>query len=164
MSSRTKTAAVLVGVASVALLLTACQDGGAQNGNPVGKGPATDDPARQTCPVAAKSAVDAIDAAVGKQDDTDFASVQRGDGGWYLAASIVPNVKDDPKTDDVTVWATTADPTDEDFDGPLAPVNDEARASVSSDDASASAVPSTCSDDSDAAKAVAGCPINAANR
>ncbi|MGL3199950.1 MULTISPECIES: hypothetical protein, partial [Curtobacterium] len=80
MSIRSRTAAAAMTAATVAVLLVGCSDAGAQNGNPVGKGPASDDPARTTCPVAAKEAVDAIDEAVGAHDDTDFASVRKGDG------------------------------------------------------------------------------------
>lgn len=164
MSSRSRTAAATIVAATLAVLLAGCTGAGAQNGNPVGKGPASDDPARTTCPVAAKEAVDAIDEAVGAHDDTDFASVRKGDGGWYLGASIAPAETDDPNDDDVTVWATSSDPTSEDFDGPLWPVNRAAKDAAGDDDSGASAVPSAFADDSDAARSVQQCVVNAANR
>ncbi|WP_439689501.1 hypothetical protein ACRQ4C_16940 [Curtobacterium sp. SP.BCp] len=164
MSSRSRTAAATIVAATVAVLLAGCTGAGAQNGNPVGKGPASDDPARTTCPVAAKEAVDVIDEAVGAHDDTDFASVREGDGGWYLGASIAPAETDDPNDDDVTVWATSSDPTSEDFDGPLWPVNRAAKDAAGDQDGAASAAPSAFTDDSDAARSVQQCVVNAANR
>lgn len=164
MLNRTTTVAASLASAVIAVLLAGCSDAGAQNGNPVGKGPASDDPARIHCPVAAKEAVDAIDAAVGSHADTDFASVRRGDGGWYLGASIAPNTKDDPNDDDVTVWATTSDPTSASFDGPLWPVNRAARDAAADEEGGASSMPTAFADDSDAARSVEQCVLNAADR
>ncbi|MGN6407040.1 MAG: hypothetical protein ACTHMH_01740 [Curtobacterium sp.] len=160
MSIRVKTVTALVGAGTIALLLTSCYGAGAQNGNPVGKGPAGDDPAETVqCAVAAKEAVDAIDAAVGGHDDTDYASIRKGDGGWYLGASITPNQKDDPNEDEVTVWATTSDPTSEEFDGTVYPVNEAAKTAVADESTDATAAPSGFSADADAAQAVAQCVI-----
>jgi hypothetical protein len=160
MTSRTRTSGALLALATIAVVLTGCSDAGAQNGNPVGKGPASDDPAQSvTCAVAAKEAVDMIDAAVGSHDDTDYASIRKGDGGWYLAASITPNQKDDPNEDEVTVWATTSDPTSDDFDGPLYPVNKTAKTAVADEDPDQTAAPSQFSADSESADAVAQCVI-----
>lgn len=164
MATRTKTTSALIGAGVIAMLLTACGGPGAQNSNPVGKGPAGDDPAETVqCPVAAKEAVDMIDAAVGAHDDTDFASIRKGDGGWYLGASITPNQKDDPNEDEVTVWATTSDPTSEDFDGPLYPVN-ETETTVEDESPDQTGAPSAFSADSAGAKAVAQCVIASSDR
>uniref|UniRef100_A0A942SWN1 Uncharacterized protein n=1 Tax=Neobacillus citreus TaxID=2833578 RepID=A0A942SWN1_9BACI len=150
----------------IALLLSGCGSAGAQNNNPVGKVPGDEDTARaETCTVASSKAVDMIDAAVGDHDDTDFASVREGDGGWYLGATITPNVKDDPNDDEVTIWATTSDPTADDFDGPLYPVNQQAKDAVADEGGDqATTAPSDFDPSSDAADEVESCVIQASNR
>ncbi|PYY55328.1 hypothetical protein DEJ17_12580, partial [Curtobacterium sp. MCSS17_011] len=111
MSTRAKTVTALFGAATVALLLTACDPGGAQNINPVGKVPGSEEKSQSAqCDVAASAAVDMIDKAVGSHDTTEFANIQKGDGGWYLGAAIVPADSNDSNDDEVTIWATTADP------------------------------------------------------
>ncbi|MBT1622683.1 hypothetical protein KK101_08305 [Curtobacterium flaccumfaciens pv. oortii] len=100
------------------------------------------------------AAVDLIADAVGPD-----ATIQKGDGGWYLGATIMPKGDDDTNEDDdedtVSVWASTADPTADDFDGPLYAVDDTAQDAVS--DTSATAAPSSFSDDSQLAQQVEDC-------
>lgn len=161
MTTRAKTATALIGAATIALLLTACDPGGAQNIDPVGKVPGSEDTKTPTCDVASKAAVDLIDEAVGSHDDTDVAMVQQGDGGWYLGASIAPNTKDDPNDDEVTVWATTKNPVDQDFDGPIYAVNTMAKDAVADESSGPSVAPSPFDAGSSAAKRVVSCTIEA---
>lgn len=165
MSTSAKTATALLGAATLALLLTACDPGGAQNINPVGKVPGTEEKSQSAqCDVASSAAVDLIDKAVGPHDTAEFANIQKGDGGWYLGASIVPEDSNDANDDEVTIWATTDDPTDDDFDGPLYAVNQTAIDATSDESASASPAPSSFSADSDLASQVESCVVEASNR
>ncbi|MGN8049298.1 hypothetical protein ACTJKO_06370 [Curtobacterium sp. 22159] len=165
MSKRATTASALLGAATIAFLLTACDPGGAQNPNPVGKVPGSEEKSQSAqCDIASSATVDAIDKAVGKHDTTEFANIQKGDGGWYLGATIVPADSNDPNDDDITVWATTKDPKSDDFDGPLYAVNQAAKNSVSDQSASASPAPSSFSADSKLAKQVESCVADASDR
>ncbi|WIE64733.1 hypothetical protein DEI99_016100 [Curtobacterium sp. MCLR17_036] len=165
MDMRAKTATALIGAATVALLLTACDPGGAQNINPVGKVPGSEEKSQSAeCEVASGAVADAIGAAVGPHDTTEFADVQEGDGGWYLGATIVPEDSNDPNEDEVTVWATTSDPTSDDFDGPLYAVNQAAKDATADESESASPAPSDFSAESEAAKQVESCVVEASDR
>lgn len=165
MSTRAKTVTALFGAATVALLLTACDPGGAQNINPVGKVPGSEEKAQSAqCDVAASAAVDMIDKAVGSHDTTEFANIQKGDGGWYLGAAIVPADSNDSNDDEVTIWATTADPTADDFDGPLYAVNDVAKQAVADETTTTSDAPTPFADDSKAAEQVESCVVEASDR
>ncbi|WP_284756979.1 hypothetical protein [Curtobacterium sp. ME-Dv--P-122a] len=165
MSTRAKTVTALFGAATVALLLTACDPGGAQNINPVGKVPGSEEKSQSAqCDVAASSAVDMIDKAVGSHDTTEFANIQKGDGGWYLGAAIVPADSNDSNDDEVTIWATTADPTADDFDGPLYAVNDVAKQAVADETTTTSDAPTPFADDSKAAEQVESCVVEASDR
>lgn len=165
MSTSAKTVTALLGAATLALLLTACDPGGAQNPNPVGKVPGSEEKSQSAqCDIASSATVDAIDEAVGPHDTAEFANIQKGDGGWYLGASIVPEDSNDPNDDEVTIWATTDDPTAEDFDGPLYAVNQTAKDAVADESTPASDAPSSFSADSDLASQVESCVIEASNR
>jgi len=165
MSTRAKTATALLGAATIALLLTACDPGGAQNIDPVAKVPGSEEKSQSAqCDLASSAAVDAIDKAVGGHDTTEFANTQKGDGGWYLGATIVPEDSNDPNDDDVTIWATTSDPKSDDFDGPLYAVNQPAKDSIADESTSASPAPSSFAADSKAAKRVESCVIDASDR
>lgn len=165
MSTRAKTATALLGAATIALLLTACDPGGAQNIDPVGKVPGSEEKSQSAqCDVAASAAVDAIDRAVGSHDTTEFANIIEADGGWYLGASIVPADSNDPNDDEVTVWATTDDPTADDFDGPLYAVNQTAQDATSDESSSVSPAPSSFSADSEGAQQVESCVVEASDR
>ncbi|PYY63424.1 MULTISPECIES: hypothetical protein [unclassified Curtobacterium] len=165
MSTRAKTVTALFGAATVALLLTACDPGGAQNINPVGKVPGSEEKSQSAqCDVAASAAVDMIDKAVGSHDTTEFANIQKGDGGWYLGAAIVPADSNDSNDDEVTIWATTADPTADDFDGPLYAVNDIAKQAVADETTTTSDAPTPFADDSKAAEQVESCVVEASDR
>ncbi|MEV7759426.1 hypothetical protein [Curtobacterium flaccumfaciens] len=165
MSTRAKTVTALFGAATVALLLTACDPGGAQNINPVGKVPGSEEKSQSAqCDVAASAAVDMIDKAVGSHDTTEFANIQKGDGGWYLGATIVPADSNDSNDDEVTIWATTADPTADDFDGPLYAVNDVAKQAVADETTTTSDAPTPFADDSKAAEQVESCVVEASDR
>lgn len=165
MSTRAKTVTALFGAATVALLLTACDPGGAQNINPVGKVPGSEEKSQSAqCDVAASTAVDMIDKAVGSHDTTEFANIQKGDGGWYLGAAIVPADSNDSNDDEVTIWATTADPTADDFDGPLYAVNDVAKQAVADETTTTSDAPTPFADDSKAAEQVESCVVEASDR
>lgn len=165
MSTRAKTATALLGAATIALLLTACDPGGAQNINPVGKVPGSEEKSQSAqCDVASKAAVDLIDKAVGPHDKTEFANIQKGDGGWYLGSTIVPADSNDPNDDEVTIWATTSDPTADDFDGPLYAVNQTAKDATADESASASPAPSSFRAGSKLAKQVESCVIEASDR
>ncbi|MCS6567686.1 hypothetical protein NYQ35_02620 [Curtobacterium flaccumfaciens pv. flaccumfaciens] len=165
MSTRAKTVTALFGAATVALLLTACDPGGAQNINPVGKVPGSEEKSQSAqCDVAANAAVDMIDKAVGSHDTTEFANIQKGDGGWYLGAAIVPADSNDSNDDEVTIWATTADPTADDFDGPLYAVNDVAKQAVADETTTTSDAPTPFADDSKAAEQVESCVVEASDR
>ncbi|MCS5514324.1 hypothetical protein NY537_16415 [Curtobacterium flaccumfaciens pv. betae] len=165
MSTRAKTVTALFGAAIVALLLTACDPGGAQNINPVGKVPGSEEKSQSAqCDVAASAAVDMIDKAVGSHDTTEFANIQKGDGGWYLGAAIVPADSNDSNDDEVTIWATTADPTADDFDGPLYAVNDVAKQAVADETTTTSDAPTPFADDSKAAQQVESCVVEASDR
>ncbi|WP_144711542.1 hypothetical protein [Curtobacterium pusillum] len=165
MSTRAKTTTALLGAATIAFLLTACDPGGAQNIDPVGKVPGSEEKSQSAqCDIASSATVDAIDKAVGSHDTTEFANIQKGDGGWYLGATIVPADSNDANDDDVTIWATTKDPTSDDFDGPLYAVNQPAKDSIADESTSASAAPSAFSADSKAAKQVESCVIEASDR
>jgi hypothetical protein len=165
MSTSAKTVTALLGAATLALLLTACDPGGAQNPNPVGKVPGSEEKSQSAqCDIASSAAVDKIDEAVGPHDTAEFANIQKGDGGWYLGASIVPEGSNDPNDDEVTIWATTDDPTAEDFDGPLYAVNQTAKDAVADESTSTSDAPSSFSADSDLASQVESCVIEASNR
>lgn len=160
MSTRTKTATALFGAATIALLLTACDPGGAQNPNPVGQLPGSEEKSQAAeCDLASGAAVDLIADAVGPDDTITAANTQKGDGGWYIGATIMPKGDDDTNEDDeedaVSVWASTADPTADDFDGPLYAVNETAQDAVS--DTAATAAPSSFSDDSQLAQQVENC-------
>jgi len=167
---RTKTTHALVTVAAAALLLTGCQSAGAQNSNPVAKVPGSEesaartDPAQangSTCAVAGAAATAAINDSIGSSDvsgdhdDIDFADTNKTDGGWYIGASITPTQKDDTNDDEVAVWATTEDPTAEDFDAKIYAVNAAARDSSSAP----SDLPSGFSATSSDAKKVISCTI-----
>ena len=163
------TAAVL-GVATIGMLLGGCATAGAQNGDPVGKVPGSEESAQRTdpgqrntapCQVASSDAVDAIDKAVGRHDDTDVASVTKGDGGWYLGASITPNQKDDSNDDEVAIWGTTTDPTADSFSGTVFPVNAAAVKAVSDEGTTATTAPSGFDASSEAAKQVESCIVEA---
>ncbi|WP_420369057.1 hypothetical protein [Curtobacterium sp. L1-20] len=165
MSTRAKTATALLGAATIALLLTACDPGGAQNPNPVGKVPGSEEKSQSSqCDVASSAAVDMIDKAVGSHDTTEFADITKGDGGWYLGATIVPADSNDANDDEVTVWATTDDPTDDGFDGPLYAVNQAAKDATADEKTSASTAPSSFSADSKQAKQVESCVVEASDR
>ncbi|WIE75517.1 hypothetical protein [Curtobacterium sp. MCSS17_007] len=165
MTTRAKTATALLGAATLAFLLTACDPGGAQNIDPVGKVPGDQEQSRSAeCAVASSKAVDAIGTAVGPHDTTEFANVAEGDGGWYLAASIVPSDSKDANDDELTIWATTTDPTADDWDGTIYAVNDNAKDATSDESKSASPAPSSFSADSDAAKRAESCAVEAADR
>jgi len=165
MSTRVKTASALIGAATIALLLTACDPGGAQNIDPVGKVPGSEEKSQSTqCDVASSAVVDRIDAAVGGHDTAEFANIQEGDGGWYLGATIVPADSNDPNDDEVTIWATTDDPTSDDFDGPLYAVNKTAKDATADESNSASPAPSSFSADSEAAQQVESCVVEASDR
>ena len=165
MSTRAKTATALIGAATIAFLLTACDPGGAQNINPVGKVPGSEEKSQAAqCDVASKAVVDKIDKAVGGHDTAEFANIQKGDGGWYLGATIVPADSNDPNDDEVTVWATTADPKSDSFDGPLYAVNKTAKDATGDEAAKASPAPSSFAADSKAAKRVESCVIDASDR
>ncbi|ROP72441.1 hypothetical protein [Curtobacterium sp. PhB115] len=165
MSTRVKTASALVGAATIALLLTACDPGGAQNINPVGKVPGSEEKSQSAqCDVASSAVVDVIDKAVGSHDTAEFANIQKGDGGWYLGATIVPADSNDPNEDEVTVWATTEDPTAEDFDGQVYAVNETAKEAVADESTTTSTAPSSFSADSDAAQQVESCVVEASDR
>ncbi|PZF57333.1 hypothetical protein DEJ23_07545 [Curtobacterium sp. MCSS17_008] len=165
MTTRAKSATALLGAATLALLLTACDPGGAQNINPVGKVPGEEEPSRSVeCAVASSAAVDAIGTAVGPHDTTEFANVAEGDGGWYLATSIVPSDSKDANDDELTIWATTSDPTADDWDGTIYAVNENAKEATSDESQSASPAPSSFSADSDAAKRAESCAVEAADR
>ncbi len=165
MDMRAKTASALIGAATVALLLTACDPGGAQNIDPVGKVPGSEEKSQSAqCDVAASAAVDAIGTAVGPHDTTEFANITKADGGWYLGATIVPADSKDANDDEVTVWATTSDPKSDDFDGPLYAVNQAAKDATADESKSASPAPSEFSADSDAAKQVESCVVEASDR
>lgn len=165
MTTRATTVTALLGAATIALLLTACDPGGAQNIDPVGKVPGSEQKSQSTqCPVASSKAVDAIGTAVGPHDTTEFASVAKGDGGWYLAASIVPADSKDANDDELTIWATTTDPTAEDWDGTITAVNRTAKDATSDESKSASPAPSSFSAGSDAAKRAESCAVEAADR
>ena len=156
MSTLTKTATTLFGAATIALLLTACDPGGAQNPNPVGQLPGSEEKSQAAeCDLASGAAVDLIADAVGPDDTVTAANIQKGDGGWYLGATIMPKGNDDDEEDAVSVWASTADPTADDFDGPLYAVNDTAQDAVS--DTAATAAPTSFSDDSQLAQQVEDC-------
>jgi len=163
---RAKTTTALLGAATIALLLTACDPGGAQNIDPVGKVPGSEEKSQSAsdCGVASSAAVDAIGTAVGPHDTTEFANVAKADGGWYLAASIVPADSKDANDDEVTVWATTEDPTKDGFDGEVYAVNSAAKDATADESRSASPAPSDFSEDSDAAKRVESCVVEAADR
>jgi hypothetical protein len=165
MSTRAKTVTALFGAATLALLLTACDPGGAQNINPVGKVPGSEEKSQSTqCDVASSAAVDMIDEAVGPHDTAEFANIQKGDGGWYLGATIVPDDSNDPNDDEVTIWGTTADPKADDFDGPLYAVNEPAKDAIADESTSASDAPSSFSADSDTAQRVESCVVEASDR
>jgi len=165
MSTRAKTATALLGAATIALLLTACDPGGAQNIDPVGKVPGSEEKSQSAhCDLASSAVVDAIDKAVGGHDTTEYANTQKGDGGWYLGATIVPEDSNDPNDDDVTIWATTADPKSDDFDGPLYAVNQPAKDSIADESTSASPAPSSFDAGSKAAEQVESCVIDASDR
>lgn len=165
MSSRATTVSALLGAATIALLLTACDPGGAQNPNPVAKVPGSEEKSQASqCDVASSAAVDAIDRAVGRRDTTEFANVQKGDGGWYLGATIVPEGSNDANDDDVTIWATTADPKSDDFDGVLYAVNQPAKDSIADESTSASPAPSSFTAGSTAAQQVESCVVEASDR
>jgi hypothetical protein len=166
---RAKTTATLVGLATVGLLLSGCSNAGAQNGNPVGKVPGSEESATRSdpgqrnsapCGVASSAAVDAIDKAVGPHDNADVASVTKGDEGWYLGVSVAPNQSDDPNDDEVGIWGTRDDPTAEDFDGLVFPVNKVAE-DVVADESTATAAPNGFSETSKAAKQVQSCIVEA---
>lgn len=164
MTTRAKTATALLGAATLALLLTACDPGGAQNIDPVGKVPGDEQKSQSAeCAVASSNAVDAIGTAVGPHDTTDFANVAEGDGGWYLAASIVPSDSKDANDDELTIWATETDPTSQDWDGTIYAVNQTAK-DATSDESRSSPAPSAFSADSDAAKRAESCAVEAADR
>lgn len=114
--------------------------------------------------MAASAAVDMIDTAVGSHDTTEFANIQKGDGGWYLGAAIVPADSNDSNDDEVTIWATTADPTADDFDGPLYAVNDVAKQAVADETTTTSDAPTPFADDSKAAQQVESCVVEASDR
>jgi hypothetical protein len=174
MKTRGKISAALVGAATIALLLTGCHPdandiGGAQNLDPVGRVPGssaspTDPSQRNTsaCEIASSATVDAIDAAVGSHDNTDVANVRKGGGGWYVGASIAPS-NDDPNDDEVTVWATTTDPTADGFDGTLYPVNEAAKDAVADEGNGASTAPSSFDASSETAKQVVSCVVQTVN-
>jgi hypothetical protein len=160
------TAAVL-GVVTIGMLLGGCANAGAQNGNPVAKVPGSEESATRTdpgqrnsspCQVASSAAVDAVDRAVGPHDGTDVASVTKGEAGWYLGVSVAPSQSDDPNDDEVAVFGTQEDPTAEDFDGRVFPVNKVAE-DVVADESTATAAPSEFSETSDAAKQVQSCIV-----
>lgn len=165
MTTRSKTATALLGAATIAFLLTACDPGGAQNPNPVGKLPGSDEKSQSAeCDIASTAAVDLIADAVGPDDTVESANIQKGDGGWYIGASVLPVGSDatednaDDDRDAVGIWASTADPTADDFDGPLYAVNDTAQESVS--DEAATAAPSSFSADSQLADQTESCVTN----
>ncbi len=169
MSTRAKTTATLVGLATIGMLLGGCSNAGAQNGDPVAKVPGSEESATRTdpgqrnsapCQVASSAAVDAIDEAVGPHDNTDVASVTKGEAGWYLGVSVAPNQSDDPNDDEVAVFGTESDPTAEDFDGMVVPVNKVAE-DVVADESTATAAPADFSETSDAAKQVQSCIVEA---
>ena len=165
MSTRAKTATALLGAATIALLLTACDPGGAQNPNPVGKVPGSEEKSQSAqCDVASSAAVDLIDKAVGTHDKAEFANIQKGDGGWYLGATIVPEDSNDPNDDEVTIWASTDDPTADDFDGPLYAVNQTAKDATADESSSVSPAPSSFSADSELAQQVESCVVEASDR
>jgi hypothetical protein len=165
MSKRATTASALLGAVTISLLLTACDPGGAQNPNPVGKVPGSEEKSQSAqCDVASSAAVDMIDKAVGSHDTTEFANIQKGDGGWYLGATIVPADSNDANDDEVTVWATTDDPTSDDFDGPLYAVNQTAKDATADESTSVSEAPSSFSADSKLAKQVESCVVEASDR
>jgi hypothetical protein len=134
------TSAAVVAVAS-ALLLTGCHaaaTGGAQNLDPVGKAPGSQDqrvnPAQRNgskCPVASTGVVEKINESLGTHDDIDFADTWKTTGGWYIAGSVAPTAgQDDPNEDEVAVWVTTTNPTlaaGKDFSGTIYAVNRPAR-------------------------------------
>ncbi|PZE69743.1 MULTISPECIES: hypothetical protein [unclassified Curtobacterium] len=167
---RAKTTATLVGLATVGLLLGGCSNAGAQNGNPVGKVPGSEESATRSdpgqrnsapCGVASSAAVDVLDEAVGPHDGTDVVSVTQSDEGWYLGVSVAPNTSDDPNDDEVGIWGTEEDPTAEDFDGMVFPVNKVAEDVVADEQGSATAAPSAFSETSKAAKQVQSCIVEA---
>ena len=162
MITRGKITATVIGIVASGLLLTGCGAEGAQNPNPVGKVPGSEESATRTdpgqrntspCQIASEDAVDALDQALGSHDNTDLANVREGDGGWYVAASVAPNTKDDPNDDEIGVWVTTSDPTADTFDGEFAPLNENAKAATTD----ATTAPSEFSATSDAAKQVESC-------
>ena len=165
MTTRAKTATALLGAATLALLLTACDPGGAQNIDPVGKAPGDEQKSRSAeSPVASSNARDASGTAVGPHDTTEFANVAKGDGGWYLAATIVPSDSKDANDDELTIWATDSDPTAEDWDGTIYAVNQTAKDATSDESQSASPAPSSFSEYSDAAKRAESGAVEAADR
>ena len=102
--------------------------------------------------------------AVGPHATPVFAKGAAGDGGWYLAASIVPSDSKDANDDELTIWATESDPTAEDWDGTIYAVNQTAKDATSDESRSASPAPSSFSEDSDAAKRAESCAVAAPDR
>ncbi|MBT2502012.1 hypothetical protein [Curtobacterium sp. ISL-83] len=165
MTTRAKTASALIGAATIALLLTACSPGDAQNINPVGKVPGAEEKSQPAaCSVASKAAVDRIAAAVGAHDTTEVANVAKADGGWYLGADIVPADSHDPNQDEVTIWATTTDPTKDGFDGQLYAVNKAAKDASAARTASASPAPSSFTAGSTGARKVKSCVVESSTQ
>lgn len=154
MRTTAKTVTALVGSVTLALLLASC-NGGAQEPNPANTGPLAENTTRAaTCDTASSATVDAINALTGS-DAVTTANLEAADGGWYLGTAAGSG-------DDVALWATTVDPTTDDFDGTVFPLNDIATDEVDTPTATASPAPKTFDADSAAASRVENCVTDGA--
>lgn len=156
MRTTAKTASALVGSVALALLLASC-NGAAQEPNPANTGPLAENTTRAaTCDTASSATVDAINALTGS-DDVTTVNIEAADGGWYLGTTPASG-------GDVALWATTVDPTADDFDGTVFPLNRAATDEVDAPTATASPAPKTFAADSAAASRVENCVTDGASK
>jgi hypothetical protein len=149
MRTPAKTATALLGSVTLALLLASC-NGGAQEPNPANTGPLAENTTRaSTCDTASSATVDAINALTGS-DDVKSVNLEAADGGWYLGTAAASG-------GDVALWATTVDPTTDDFDGTVFPLNRTATDEVDAPTATASPAPRSFDAASAAASRVKNC-------
>lgn len=156
MRTTAKTASALVGSVTLALLLASC-NGGAQEPDPANTGPLAENTTRAaTCDTASSATVDAVNALTGS-DDVKSVNLEAADGGWYLGTPAASG-------GDVALWATTVDPTTDDFDGTVFPLNRTATDEVNAPTATASPAPETFAADSAAASRVENCVTDGAGK
>nr|AGU11900.1 hypothetical protein [uncultured organism] len=156
MRTTAKTVSALVGSVTLALLLASC-NGGAQEPDPANTGPLAENTTRAaTCDTASGATVDAINALTGS-DAVTTVNIEAADGGWYLGTTPTSG-------GDVALWATTVDPTTDDFDGTVFPLNRTATDEVGAPTATASPAPKTFAADSAAASRVENCVTDGAGK